>query len=59
MNDWRDDGQAAFHADTLLRQREEEDALIHIIQGRATQIDAQVLAVATGHDFQQLIKETI
>jgi len=58
MNDWRDDGQAAHEADKLLQQREEEEALKRVIQGKATVRDAETLACATGHDFQLLTKET-
>ena len=58
MNDWRDDGQAAYEADKLLQKREEEEALQHIIRGSATMTDAEILASALGHNFNQLVKET-
>jgi len=52
--DWRDDGQAAYEADKLLQQHEEELALTRIIAGTATLKDVEVLARATGHDFNKL-----
>lgn len=53
----RDDNGQEFHEHMMtMRQREEEEALRHVIQGTATVEDAKILASATGHDFNKLLE---
>lgn len=53
----RDENGQEFHQHLMLmREREEEEALKHIINGTATVKDAEVLAGATGHNFKQLLQ---
>lgn len=54
MDDFRDDGQAAFHADMLKRQQDEEEALLRVKNGTATPQDAEILASGCGIDIRKL-----
>lgn len=49
-----ENGQEFYQHMMLMREREEEEALKRVIHGTATLRDAEILAHATGHDFNKL-----
>lgn len=49
-----ENGQEFHHHMMTMREREEQEALKHVIRGTATLQDAEILAHATGHDFNKL-----
>lgn len=49
--DYRDDGQAAFEQDMVLRREREEEALLRVAAGKATRQDAELLADGLGLDI--------
>lgn len=55
-SDWHDDGQAAYEADLLRRQQEEEEALRRVAQ--MNRDDAEILALASGHDVREILDDT-